>query len=285
MNKFGKGKDMKVYTIMVCIAASLLIVANVDGQDLPRTFKLDPKVLANVKKEIQSGSAKYSDALKDLKKNAEKAAKRVPPSVMEKGFTPPSGSKHDYMSMGKYWWPDPKKANGLPYIRRDGRVNPEVKKITDHDNGAIMINAVATLSAAYFYLGNEAYAAAGAKYLRVWFLDTATCMNPNLNYGQSVPGRNDGRRDGVLDMHGFCELIDAIGMLEGSTQLTAADRQGLHSWFQQYLVWLQQSDNGKGEFKFEIPQGSEILIIGAKGYKSVEVPITKSRVYNVTLQQ
>lgn len=43
--------------------------------------------------------------------------------------------------------------------------------------------------------------------------------------------------------------------------------------------------NAKGEFKFEIPQGSEILIISAKGYKSQEVPITKSRVYNVTLQQ
>jgi tetratricopeptide (TPR) repeat protein len=41
--------------------------------------------------------------------------------------------------------------------------------------------------------------------------------------------------------------------------------------------------NGKGEFKFEIPQGSEILIISAKGYKSQEIPITKSRVYNVSL--
>jgi tetratricopeptide (TPR) repeat protein len=43
--------------------------------------------------------------------------------------------------------------------------------------------------------------------------------------------------------------------------------------------------NGKGEFKFEIPQGSEILIISAKGYKAQEVPITKSRVYNVALEQ
>jgi tetratricopeptide (TPR) repeat protein len=43
--------------------------------------------------------------------------------------------------------------------------------------------------------------------------------------------------------------------------------------------------NGKGEFKFEIPQGSEILIISAKGYKSQEIPITKSRVYNVALEQ
>jgi tetratricopeptide (TPR) repeat protein len=43
--------------------------------------------------------------------------------------------------------------------------------------------------------------------------------------------------------------------------------------------------NGKGEFKFEIPQGSEILIISAKGYKSQEIPITKLRVYNVALEQ
>ncbi len=43
--------------------------------------------------------------------------------------------------------------------------------------------------------------------------------------------------------------------------------------------------NAKGEFKFEIPSGSETLIVGAKGYKSVEIPITKSRIYNITLEQ
>ena len=43
--------------------------------------------------------------------------------------------------------------------------------------------------------------------------------------------------------------------------------------------------NSKGEFKFEIPQSSEVLIISAKGYKSQEIPITKARVYNITLLQ
>jgi hypothetical protein len=43
--------------------------------------------------------------------------------------------------------------------------------------------------------------------------------------------------------------------------------------------------NAKGEYKFEIPQDSEILLIVAKGYKSLEIPVTKSRVYNVTLEQ
>ena len=45
----------------------------------------------------------------------------------------------------------------------------------------------------------------------------------------------------------------------------------------------ENMSNTKGEFKFEIPQGSEVLIISAKGYKTQEIPITKSRVYNVTL--
>jgi tetratricopeptide (TPR) repeat protein len=43
--------------------------------------------------------------------------------------------------------------------------------------------------------------------------------------------------------------------------------------------------NAKGEYKFEIPQGSEVLIISAKGYKTKEVEITRSRIYNVVLEK
>ncbi|HUX97710.1 MAG TPA: tetratricopeptide repeat protein [Bacteroidales bacterium] len=43
--------------------------------------------------------------------------------------------------------------------------------------------------------------------------------------------------------------------------------------------------NQRGEYKFEIPSGSEILIISAKGYITQEIPITKSRVYNVSLSK
>jgi tetratricopeptide (TPR) repeat protein len=43
--------------------------------------------------------------------------------------------------------------------------------------------------------------------------------------------------------------------------------------------------NPKGEYKFEIPQNSEFLVITAKGFKTKEVEITKSRVYNIKLEQ
>ena len=47
----------------------------------------------------------------------------------------------------------------------------------------------------------------------------------------------------------------------------------------------EQLSNTKGEYKFEIPQGSEILVISADGYQPKEVEITKSRIYNVTLDK
>jgi len=43
--------------------------------------------------------------------------------------------------------------------------------------------------------------------------------------------------------------------------------------------------NAKGEYKFEIPQSSEALIITAPGYQAKEVPVTKSRVYNIQLEK
>ena len=40
----------------------------------------------------------------------------------------------------------------------------------------------------------------------------------------------------------------------------------------------------KGEFSFEIPEGSTTLLISAKGYSTKEVTITKSRSYNIILK-
>lgn len=42
--------------------------------------------------------------------------------------------------------------------------------------------------------------------------------------------------------------------------------------------------NAKGEFRFEIPGQAETLIVSAKGHSNIEIPITKSRSYPVTLE-
>ena len=34
------------------------------------------------------------------------------------------GGPNDFYSNADYWWPDPAKTNGLPYVQRDGESNP-----------------------------------------------------------------------------------------------------------------------------------------------------------------
>jgi tetratricopeptide (TPR) repeat protein len=43
--------------------------------------------------------------------------------------------------------------------------------------------------------------------------------------------------------------------------------------------------NARGEYKFVMPEASEILVISAKGYKTIEVTVTKRRIYNATLEK
>src|SRR5262245_11940190 len=98
-----------------------------DRASEPRVFLLDAATLAEQK---QRYSADPNNALATaLRTAADRAMKEGPFSVMDKQMLPPSGDKHDYMSMGTYWWPNPNTANGLPYIRRDGERNPEIEKI------------------------------------------------------------------------------------------------------------------------------------------------------------
>jgi tetratricopeptide (TPR) repeat protein len=43
--------------------------------------------------------------------------------------------------------------------------------------------------------------------------------------------------------------------------------------------------NPKGEYKFVMPEASQTLVISAKGYRTILIPVTKKRVYNATLSK
>lgn len=170
-----------------------------------------------------------------------------PVSVMQKKDIPPSGNKHDYMSLAPYWWPDKSKPNGLPYIRRDGEVNPEVKNYPDKEQMPKLCENVNALALAYYYSGNENYAKHAAKLLRVWFLDSETKMNPNLNFGQAVKGITDGRAEGLIDTRQFIYAIDAIKILKASIHWTSQDEKGMQAWMSSFLNWLYTSKIGIDE--------------------------------------
>lgn len=213
---------------------------------LPRVFQLNAKMLADIKS-AGPGDSQKQNVIKAAVAAADRAMQDGPYSVMQKAVTPPSGDKHDYMSQAPYFWADPTKPDGLPYIRRDGERNPELKKISDHDNLGHMGEDARNLALAYYLTGNVTYADRAALLLRTWFLDPATRMNPNLEFGQGIPGINTGRGIGLIETRSFMPALDAVGLLAGSKAWSSADQDGIKVWIGQFLHWMRTSDKGKDE--------------------------------------
>jgi hypothetical protein len=220
----------------------------VGGADVsPQVFLLDARQLEISRRAIAAGDKDIAPAWASLERDARKALAGGIFSIVGKAVTPPSGDKHDYMSQAPYFWPDPKKPNGVPYIRRDGERNPEINKITDHRSLDDLENAVESLALAYYFKADEAYATRAVVLLRAFFLDPATRMNPNLEYAQFIPGINTGRGIGLIETRGLTRVVDAIGLLEGSKALTPDDERGLKEWFGKFLQWMLDSKNGREE--------------------------------------
>jgi hypothetical protein len=178
---------------------------------------------------------------------AEAALRHPVGSVVTKTSVPPSGDRHDYMSIGPYWWPDPAGAN-RPWVRRDGEVNP-ARGTAAFDRMTIerMADDVDALAKAFRLTGDRRFADRAAVLLRAWFLDPATAMNPNMNFAQAVPGRFDGRAEGVLDGNAFQRVVDAIGLIAPVKALSATEQQKLEGWFSRYVDWMLTSANGRDE--------------------------------------
>jgi hypothetical protein len=222
---------------------------------LPRVFLLNAKELQHQHEAAKSRS-EPSAILRDVRAEADNAMKAGPFSVMHKDTTPPSGDKHDYMSLAPYFWPNPDTPDHLPYVRRDGERNPEIKGISDHDEMGKMASSVHALALGYYFTGNEDYAARAALLLRTWFLDPSTKMNPNLDYAQGIRGITTGRGIGIIDSHGLTEVVDALGLLSGSKNWSESDQKGMEQWFAAFLNWLRASKNGKDESNAKNNHGS-----------------------------
>lgn len=190
-------------------------------------------------------TSNYSILYKKLLETADSALKQTVSSVMDKTQIPPSGDKHDYISIGPYWWPDPTKPDGLPWIRKDGEINPLTREeSTDYETKNKMFHNINNLALAYFFSDKIVYGNKALQLIKVWFLDKKTRMHPNLNFAQGIPGKNKGRGIGIIEFAGITNIISAIEILEINNNIDTKASQDLRLWFTAYLNWLQTSDHG-----------------------------------------
>lgn len=201
---------------------------------------MDTAHLQRVRDSLQRGEPQYRAALAALEREADRALDFEPVSVMDKPFVPPSGNKHDYVSQAPYWWPDPSRENGRPYIRRDGERNPEIERITDRANLGRLADVVPDLALAYFFTEREEYAQHAARLIRVWFIDRATRMNPHLRFAQFIPGVTEGRSAGIIETRLLPNILGTVETLRESPAWTDADDAALDDWMRDYLAWLRE---------------------------------------------
>ncbi len=207
---------------------------------------LDESRLDRVRGRAARGDAELAPALDALRADADKALGQGPWSVTDKKLVPPSGDKHDYVSLGPYWWPDPTKPDGKPYLRRDGEVNPESAG-GDRDRIIALSHATQTLALAAFLCGDVRYARRAGDLLRAWFVSPATRMNPHLRYSQGIPGICDGRGIGIIDTMTLVGLPDAMSLLRRCDAWADDDADGAKKWMGDYVEWLLTSGHGRKE--------------------------------------
>lgn len=153
------------------------------------------------------------------------------------------GGPHDFFSEADYFWPNPRDPDG-PYINRDGQSNPN--NFNDHRKAMVDLSLwVPALTAAWVLTRDQRYARHAIDHLHAWFVTAATRMNPNLEYAQGIHGVTTGRNYGIIDTLHLVEVARAATVL--GPVLSETDRDGIHTWFREYLHWLKTSKKGQQE--------------------------------------
>jgi hypothetical protein len=218
-----------------------------DRPAAPKVVSSDPAELAAIKVRLAKDAGPLRPALDKVIASADKALKQGPLSVLDRKKSVDGAGAHDYVSFAPYFWPDPARPDGLPYVRKDGKHNDELVRHGDRVNFGAVKHAAHALALGYYFTGKAQYADHAARLLRTWFLDPKTRMNPNLQHAQAIPGGVSGRAAGLIEFRDMPQLVDALGLLEASPAWTEADRKAMRQWLGEYYTWLITSPIGKGE--------------------------------------
>lgn len=229
----------RILLLTLCVAALLPVRAQ---------YSFDGELLDRLAEAYRAGDSRAVEAVNRVAAEADSTLLGMEPlTVTAKRQLPPSGDRRDYLSLSPYWWPDPSKPDGLPYIRRDGERNPEVYDCPERENGDRLGMVTRTLAVLYRVTGDERYAEKCAQLLRTWFLDPELGMNPNMTYAQLIRGRQKIRGTGIIDSRRMAFALNAAQLIDSSPAWSDHDRCELREWARAFLYWMEHSVNGQKE--------------------------------------
>jgi hypothetical protein len=239
---------MRPISAGILLLLGLCITRGADAAaDAPLTlYGSDGAGIALSRRQWLAGEASVAPIVQALRASAEKALPDGPWSVVNKKHPLPGVDSHDYVSLAPYSWPNPKTPDHLPYIGRDGQRNPEFMEydaqpfmdLTDH---------VYVLALAGYFTGDHRFSDRAAELMRVWFLDPATRMNPNLDHAQLIKGVSDGQKSGIIESRRLIMLIDAAAMLQAAGAWSPQEQAEFKTWIADFLHWLRTSRLGRSE--------------------------------------
>jgi len=211
----------------------------------PQLIFLSEERLEKVKSLIEKKDQYFTEPYDLLIAGANEELTKVPNPVTNKTQAPPSGDKHDYMSIAPYRWPNPETEDGFPWIVRDGEINPMSRgNDTDKVRLSGMFGGLSKLSMAYYFSGEVKYADKAKSILKTWFIDDATKVNPHINFGQGIPGEVDGRRAGIIEWRSISTVINTIQLLQSDGLWSEEEMKVLNTWLTDYYAWLKTSQLG-----------------------------------------
>ncbi len=180
---------------------------------------------------------------------AKEALKMEPMSITHFRSPLSEGRPNEFFSMSDYYWPDPEKPDGKPYVMRDGQSNPG--NFNKHRETLMaMRDATSALAAAFALTRDERYAKKAVEMLKVFFLDDETRMHPSLDHAQAIVGKaTPDRGTGLIDTLHLVEVPLAVLTLRPSKAMEPAIFDGLRQWFADYTSWFVSSSKGKNEAK------------------------------------
>jgi hypothetical protein len=121
---------------------------------------------------------------------------------------------------------------------------------TDYLRLKAMFGALSNLSMAYYFSDDIKYAEKARAIIRIWFINEATRVNPNINFGQGIPGEVDGRRAGFIEWRSISAVINTIQILSANDLFSLDEIQVLNAWIAEYYHWIKtnpmgiENDNG-----------------------------------------